>query len=228
MKILDLWCWEANNKHGIYNKSNHVYGVDINQSNIDACIRKHPSHSFIKVDWKILPFEDEFFDIIQSLDVLEHVDNLDIVLSEAVRVLKKGGEFIIEVPYWKSEERFLKINSEYWTTLHHVRMFMDGELESLLRQYGLSLCKKQWLKFFENITLWYSLKRGNLLNQRWETEVNPPHILSYINYIFIREAALMSLKAKFIILPLYLLTSPIRWVMNKIFPKSIYFVFQKL
>ena len=41
------------------------------------------------VNGKTLPFTDNFFDIIHSMDVLEHVDDLPTVLKEATRVLKK-------------------------------------------------------------------------------------------------------------------------------------------
>ena len=89
MKILDLWCGFWNNIYNIYSSENEVVGVDIEETNINACKEKFPEHTFLRIDWDVLPFWDETFDVIQSLDVLEHVDDLNAVLIEAKRVLKK-------------------------------------------------------------------------------------------------------------------------------------------
>ena len=87
-------------------------------------------------------------------------------MTEAVRVLKKGGIMKIEVPYWKSEERLLCINPRYWDALHHVRMFRDGEMEELMSRHGLERIDYKRIKFFDNILLGYYLKRGDIINQR--------------------------------------------------------------
>ncbi len=228
MKILDIGCGTINNKHWIYNSIHQTIGIDIEISNIETCQKKFPDKTFLLVNGISLPFENGYFDMLHSLDVLEHVDDLKIVLTEATRVLRQWGEFIIEVPYWKSEERLLSINNRYWDVLHHVRMFRDNELEKVMSKYGFQLTESYGLKFFENITLWYSLRRGDLLNQRGETEITPPLLLNLLNYFFIKEAALFSIKSKILIYPFYIILSPIRWLGNAIFPKSIYFKFRKI
>ena len=45
-----------------------------------------------------LPFPDQSFDLIYSSYVLEHVQNPEKVLAEAVRVLKAGGTAVFELP----------------------------------------------------------------------------------------------------------------------------------
>ncbi len=49
-----------------------------------------------------IPFEDNFFDIAYSSNVLEHVQNPPGVLAEAVRVLKPGGVMVCVVPNYGS------------------------------------------------------------------------------------------------------------------------------
>ena len=46
-----------------------------------------------------LDFEDNFFDYVFLIEVLEHVKNPFIALSEINRVLKKGGKLIMSTPF---------------------------------------------------------------------------------------------------------------------------------
>ncbi len=47
----------------------------------------------------IFPVEDEKFDAVLCMNVLEHVYDFNNVISETFRVLKKGGRFICAVPF---------------------------------------------------------------------------------------------------------------------------------
>ena len=49
-----------------------------------------------------LPFEDSSFEIVYSANVLEHTDNPERVLEEAVRVLRPGGLLHFEMPNFLS------------------------------------------------------------------------------------------------------------------------------
>jgi SAM-dependent methyltransferase len=46
-----------------------------------------------------IPFPDESFDILSSLNSLDHVDDLHATLSEITRVLVPGGSFLLEVEF---------------------------------------------------------------------------------------------------------------------------------
>lgn len=211
MKILDLWCGDGNNKHKIYAKDNKVYGVDIEQENVDHCKKKFPQHTFMLVDWENLPFDDNFFDAIHSMDVLEHVDDLDTVLKEATRVLSSWGKFMIEVPYWRSEELLLKIKPEYREQVHHVRMFKDGEMEKIFEKFWYVLAERKKINFFIHIYLAFAFKRANIINQKGELDLSKWMKL----YFIVRYVAFFCI---YKIYPSYF---------DNKFPKSIYFEFIK-
>ncbi|MFC3650338.1 class I SAM-dependent methyltransferase [Dyella humi] len=46
-----------------------------------------------------LPFADDTFDTVLLLEVLEHVDNADAMLSEIERVLRPNGRLLLSVPF---------------------------------------------------------------------------------------------------------------------------------
>ena len=48
---------------------------------------------------KILPFQTGFFDSIISSEVFEHVVNIEEIMKELNRVLKKGGYMLLTVPF---------------------------------------------------------------------------------------------------------------------------------
>jgi SAM-dependent methyltransferase len=51
----------------------------------------------------ILPFENDFFDIVTMLAVLEHLEKPKEIVSEIARVLKTGGLFVLTVPGKRAE-----------------------------------------------------------------------------------------------------------------------------
>ena len=77
-----------------------TYGIDLSGNSI--LIAKHHARSNnLKINYKqssgeSIPFENNFFDLVFSCDVLEHVNDLPKVVSEISRVLKTDGCFLYE------------------------------------------------------------------------------------------------------------------------------------
>lgn len=46
-----------------------------------------------------LPFKKEKFDVVKATELFEHVENPEKGINECIRVLKKGGHFIITMPF---------------------------------------------------------------------------------------------------------------------------------
>ncbi len=77
-----------------------VYSADINTKSLNY-LKKHYNYKNVKIinlKKSSLSFKDEFFDIIFAADVLEHVKNLEVVLKELKRILKKNGLLIVSGP----------------------------------------------------------------------------------------------------------------------------------
>jgi 2-polyprenyl-6-hydroxyphenyl methylase/3-demethylubiquinone-9 3-methyltransferase len=75
-------------------------GIDPAEKSI-AIARKHAIEKSLSINYQIasgenLPFENHTFDVVFCCDVLEHVRDLNRVISEISRVLKKGGIFFYD------------------------------------------------------------------------------------------------------------------------------------
>lgn len=82
-----------------------------------------------------LPFPNQTFDFVVISDVLEHIEDDRLVMSEIVRVLKPLGQVIITVP----AHPFLYGTHD--RALAHIRRYAEPELKNLINQAGLELKK---------------------------------------------------------------------------------------
>lgn len=77
-------------------KSNY-YPTEIDMTVIDENIWKSYENACL-ADARKLPFENEFFDNIVSIYNLEHICELELVIQEFNRVIKKNGKIIVALP----------------------------------------------------------------------------------------------------------------------------------
>ena len=99
-RMLDLGCGDGATEMYIrqYFPSYNVTGIDVSAESIAAAEKKMiPGTSFVIYDGKVIPFEDNYFDIVFVAAVLHHIEFSlhDIVLEEIHRVLKPGGRVYI-------------------------------------------------------------------------------------------------------------------------------------
>lgn len=97
--ILDIGCGKGEFFEFLLNRGMHFTGIDIGKSGIQYDREKFPEGIFVLYDGKKLPFDDNSFDKVVSMEVLEHVDDLENFISEAKRVCKVGGKVIGTTPH---------------------------------------------------------------------------------------------------------------------------------
>jgi len=80
-----------------------VVGINPSESFPDPQGVVPPNATLLRADGRALPFEDCSFDAVFAVATLEHVQGLDLFLSEVERVLRPGGVFHTEFsPIWSS------------------------------------------------------------------------------------------------------------------------------
>ena len=95
--ILDVGCGSGFSIEKILPKNFNVYGIDTTEEVISYAKKMRPDYHFQVGHAESLPFEDNFFDAIFYLDVIEHLKDPFLSLKEARRVLRPEGIVIILV-----------------------------------------------------------------------------------------------------------------------------------
>jgi ubiquinone/menaquinone biosynthesis C-methylase UbiE len=150
--ILDIGCGEG---HFIKIISERypakLVGLDISKDNIDYARRLVPKARFIAGDASKLPFIAHSFDCIILLEVLDHFERENTVLSEVKRVLKKDGEIILSVP--DTNKMLWNVGWYIWTHIigrkwlgAHKRNFNEGSIRRTLEKSGFKVIeiKRVW------------------------------------------------------------------------------------
>jgi len=86
----------------------------------------------------MLPFPDDFFDIVICSEVMEHVPDEKKAVSEIVRVLKPGGEMAASVPRHLPEKICWLLSEKYHSASGgHIRIYKKEQIRSLFSEAGL-------------------------------------------------------------------------------------------
>jgi len=99
--ILDVGCGYGFRTVGIARKgAKSVTGIDSDSVRIQQATEYSNSLGvssirFLLINAEYMDFEDESFDIITADEMIHHVEDVDKVLKELVRITKKGGVIII-------------------------------------------------------------------------------------------------------------------------------------
>jgi ubiquinone/menaquinone biosynthesis C-methylase UbiE len=93
--ILDIGCGHGDFLRDIYARTEHTYGIDPDAQALK--LNTVISHTIVGSAYS-LPFADNFFDVIVSAWVLEHLDQPETAFREIYRVLKPGGVVIFLTP----------------------------------------------------------------------------------------------------------------------------------
>jgi len=95
--ILDLGCAQGILSYFLRKKGGSWISADqdfVNLKTSQALLKKN----LIQTGAGVLPFKNASFDLVVSLDYLEHLEDDQLCLEEIHRVLKKGGHLIIATP----------------------------------------------------------------------------------------------------------------------------------
>jgi SAM-dependent methyltransferase len=97
-KVLEVGCGNGAMLNLLSEKGIDAVGVDASSSGISVCHNRGLHAQCLDASTEALPFPDDFFDVVISLETFEHLMNPHYALLEVRRVLRSGGRFICSVP----------------------------------------------------------------------------------------------------------------------------------
>jgi len=157
-RVLDLGCGRGRHLHALYwhERALDVTGLDLDFADLGATIDgffelppppENPPRTavFTVGDAGRLPFGDASFDAVICSEVLEHLPDVALALSEIDRVLKPGGKFALSVPrYWPEKICWMLSEDYHNTPGGHVRIFKDGVLCKQVEALGFTFRHRHW------------------------------------------------------------------------------------
>ncbi len=131
--VLDLGCGEGYGSFYLSKYAKKVIAIDLDQKVIEFAHSKYQRKNlkYLAAEATAIPFPSNHFDVIISLEVIEHVKNYFNYLAEIKRVLKKEGVLIISTPN--------KDNYRAGTSPYHEKEFSSMELIELISKYGFTV-----------------------------------------------------------------------------------------
>lgn len=180
--VLDIGCGGGFLAEEFAREGFTVTSIDPAARSLEAA-RKHAADNNLEIDYRegkgeALPFPDASFDIVACCDVLEHVDDLTLVIGEVARTLKPGGVFCYDTVNrtWLSKVALIKISQDWsftsWSqpNVHVWEKFIKPvELIAVMNRYrftnqelrGIS-SKKNPLALLRSLR---ALKKGRISNR---------------------------------------------------------------
>jgi SAM-dependent methyltransferase len=136
-KILDIGSGTGLNLR-ILEKYGKVFGIERSAEAI-GFLKKRGLGDIACADAREpLPFRNETFSAVACLDVLEHLDDDEFLLSEMYRVCKLGGNLVITVP------AFQLFWSPHDVALHHRRRYTKQQLLGRIRNIQCEILKASY------------------------------------------------------------------------------------
>ncbi|MCA1832474.1 MAG: class I SAM-dependent methyltransferase [Actinomycetota bacterium] len=129
--VLEIGCGEGYGAARLSTKAAEVVATDVAPDAVAHARSKYlrKNLTFVTSDAKKLPFADHSFDVVCSLQVIEHFTDTDVHLSEVARVLRPGGWHYVTTPNIDKMGEAEKENP------YHFRDFTALELQHALERH---------------------------------------------------------------------------------------------
>ena len=132
-RVLDIGCGEGYGAARLATDATSVAATDVAPDAVAHAAAKYTGDriAFLVSDGTRLPFRDATFDVVCSLQVIEHFTGTDEHLADVARVMKPGGMYYVTTP------NISKMGEAERDNPYHVRDFDAADLRgSLQRHFG--------------------------------------------------------------------------------------------
>ncbi len=146
-RVLDLGCGDgAMLAHLQATRGCSGYGVEIDDANVLACVKRGVNVIQLNLDQGLAMFDDASFDVVLQIDTLQHLRNAEVMLRETVRVGRVGIVAFPNFAHWPNRLSVLmgrmpvtKRLPYQWYDTPNIRVGTHADLGTLARSNGLQV-----------------------------------------------------------------------------------------
>lgn len=162
-RLLDFGSGDSQFLNMISDYCDESYGVDISDKAIELAHKKYPKINFQVLNGGgELPYQNNYFDAVCAIDVLEHCLDIESILEEIHRVLKPGGHFLIATseltPIKALIISFFSLDKYFYPTSPHIRYFTKNNLSDILQKKNFRV-----VKYKKNRTYFGFIPKGQMV-----------------------------------------------------------------
>ncbi|EYC49885.1 methionine biosynthesis protein MetW [Hylemonella gracilis str. Niagara R] len=146
-RVLDLGCGDgALLDHLRAERACSGYGVELDDANVQACVRRGVNVIQLNLDQGLSMFGDQSFDVVLQIDTLQHLRNAETVLQETARVGRTGIVAFPNFAHWPNRLSVLAGRMPVtrrlpyqWYDTPNIRVGTLADLEVLAHRMGLRI-----------------------------------------------------------------------------------------
>ena len=142
-KILDVGCCLGFDAVYFMHEGFKVYACDVSQKAIEYAKEKNPGPVYFLCDLEKEKPQGKF-DGIYSFEVIEHIVDYDVFLTNLYKSLKKGGILALSTPNVLAPRNriSLLLGKDWWfRTKYHLHFFSPSSLKETLERNGFEVLK---------------------------------------------------------------------------------------
>ena len=146
-RVLDLGCGDgALLAHLQARQGCSGYGIEIDDANVLACVRRGVNVIQLNLDEGLAIFEDASFDVVLHIDTLQHLRNTEVVLQETARVGRIGVVAFPNFGHWPNRLSIARGRMPVtrrlpyqWYNTPNIRVGTFKDFEALAHKNGLQI-----------------------------------------------------------------------------------------
>ena len=145
--VLDLGCGDgALLQHLITTRRCTGYGIEIDDGNVLACVRRGVNVLQLNLHEGLKAFRDQSFDAVLQIDTLQHLRNAEVMLRETARVGRVGIVAFPNFAHWPNRLSIARGRMPVtwrlpyqWYDTPNIRVGTFKDFEALARKNGLQI-----------------------------------------------------------------------------------------
>ena len=167
-RVLDLGCGDGALLAHLQTTRNCTgYGVEIDDANLLACVKRGVNVIQLNLDEGLTMFDDASFDVVLQIDTLQHLRNAEVMLRETARVGRVGIVAFPNFAHWPNRLSVLqgrmpvtKRLPYQWYDTPNIRVGTFADFETLAERNRLNISDKFGLQDSRSVRFAPNLRAG--------------------------------------------------------------------